>query len=128
MSIDWFADVAVFHLVTDSYVGREPSFPPLSVQILRDMLEAEETHELNVANDKGDLPATIDAVIDLVYVLIGRAVSYGVDLRPVWDAVHRANLAKAKGPRRADGKILKPEGWQPPDVAKILSEQGRLTV
>ena len=34
--------------------------------------------------------------------------------------VHRANLTKASGPRRADGKILKPEGWQPADVRSVI--------
>jgi predicted HAD superfamily Cof-like phosphohydrolase len=34
--------------------------------------------------------------------------------------VHRANLAKAGGPRRADGKLLKPPGWQPADVTAVL--------
>jgi predicted HAD superfamily Cof-like phosphohydrolase len=34
-------------------------------------------------------------------------------------------MAKAGGPKRADGKQLKPEGWTPPDLAPILAEQER---
>jgi predicted HAD superfamily Cof-like phosphohydrolase len=37
--------------------------------------------------------------------------------------VHRANMAKAGGPKRADGKHMKPEGWTPPDVAGELVKQ-----
>jgi hypothetical protein len=25
--------------------------------------------------------------------------------------------------RRPDGKVLKPEGWQPPDIAKLIEIQ-----
>jgi hypothetical protein len=60
---------------------------------------------------------------DLIYVAIGTAVALGVDLRPVWDAVHAANLAKAGGPRRADGKFLKSADWVHPDIKGILAKQ-----
>jgi hypothetical protein len=32
-------------------------------------------------------------------------------------------MAKVGGPVRPDGKKLKPEGWQPPDIAGILRAQ-----
>lgn len=47
-----------------------------------------------------------------------------MDLDPLWQDVHRANMAKTTGPVRADGKRLKPEGWQPPDIAGVLRVQG----
>jgi predicted HAD superfamily Cof-like phosphohydrolase len=37
--------------------------------------------------------------------------------------VHRANLQKAGGPRRNDGKLLKPPGWQPADVKSVIRQQ-----
>jgi predicted HAD superfamily Cof-like phosphohydrolase len=37
--------------------------------------------------------------------------------------VHRANMHKTDGPRRADGKQLKPEGWRPADVRAVLAGQ-----
>jgi predicted HAD superfamily Cof-like phosphohydrolase len=33
-----------------------------------------------------------------------------------------AKLVDGKPIRREDGKILKPEGWTPPDIKKILYE------
>lgn len=48
----------------------------------------------------------------------------GIDLRPVWSEVHAANMRKTTGPVREDGKRLKPEGWQPPDIAGVLRAQG----
>jgi predicted HAD superfamily Cof-like phosphohydrolase len=55
-------------------------------------------------------------------------VSCGIDLRPVWDAVLAANLAKVKDGilTNADGKIQKPPGWTKPDVAAILQQQSVL--
>lgn len=74
-----------------------------------------------------NLPEAIDAVVDSGYVLEGFAIACGVDLRPCWALVQRANLLKATGPFRAsDRKRLKPEGWQPPDIAGELRRQGWL--
>jgi predicted HAD superfamily Cof-like phosphohydrolase len=65
----------------------------------------------------------VDALADIAYVVIGTAVEWGVDLAAVWAAVHAANMAKVGGGRRADGKIGKPEGWTPPDIAGVLRRQ-----
>ena len=31
-------------------------------------------------------------------------------------------MDKAGGPKRADGKQLKPEGWQPADLGRVLKQ------
>jgi hypothetical protein len=50
----------------------------------------------------------------------------GVRLWPVFCEVHAANMRKMQGGiiRSEGGKILKPEGWQPADVAGVLRQQG----
>jgi hypothetical protein len=48
---------------------------------------------------------------------------YGVSLWPAFQAVHAANMAKLGGTVIA-GKLTKPEGWQPADVATVLRRQG----
>jgi predicted HAD superfamily Cof-like phosphohydrolase len=62
-----------------------------------------------------------------------RVLTHGNDLvmgapPEVFAEVHRANMAKVDPDgqvlRREDGKILKPEGWQPPDVAGVLRKAG----
>jgi predicted HAD superfamily Cof-like phosphohydrolase len=58
---------------------------------------------------------------DLLYVVYGALEACGVDADAVFQEVHRANLQKAGGPRRADGKLLKPPGWQPADVRSVLA-------
>ena len=61
-----------------------------------------------------------DALLDLEYVTNGAAVTWGMDLEPGHAEVHRSNMAKVGGPKRADGKALKPPGWKPPDLGAVL--------
>lgn len=64
-----------------------------------------------------------DGIADLVYVLVGTARSFGIDMTDIWAEVQASNMLKATGPVRQDGKRLKPEGWEPPDVEGIIIEQ-----
>lgn len=90
---------------------------------LRRELISEEFNELWSALRRESLIETADAMCDLIYVVVGTAVEMGIDLAPLWEEVHRTNMAKAGGPVRADGKRLKPEGWMPPDIVGILGDQ-----
>lgn len=113
-------DVMAFHLATDTPVISSPVFPTEERVRLRERLIAEEYGETIEAIRAGDIVETADGLVDLIYVCIGAAIEFGIPLDAVWDEVHRSNMAKAGGPRRADGKIMKPEGWTRPDVAGIL--------
>ena len=62
----------------------------------------------------------IDGLCDLLYVTVGGAVNLNINIQRHFDEVHRANMTKITGPKRADGKQLKPEGWLPPDHGRIL--------
>ena len=37
----------------------------------------------------------------------------------IWREVHKTNMAKSLGPK-VNGKQLKPEGWEPPNIKAIL--------
>jgi predicted HAD superfamily Cof-like phosphohydrolase len=69
-------------------------------------------------------PEMIDALCDILYVTFGAAVEAGIDLDPFFALVHASNMAKlgpdGKPLRRADGKIIKPEGWKPPNINDLL--------
>lgn len=71
---------------------------------------------------KPDLIETIDGMCDLLVVTYGTAEEMYVDLEPHFNEVHRANMDKLGGPKREDGKQLKPEGWVAPDHQRILDE------
>jgi predicted HAD superfamily Cof-like phosphohydrolase len=67
---------------------------------------------------------TADALTDLMVVTVGMGLELGMPLDRLWDEVHRSNMAKVgpdgKVTYREDGKVLKPEGWTPPDIKAAL--------
>ena len=73
-----------------------------------------------------DLVEVADGLADVLVVSLGTAVACGIDLSPVFTVVMKANFAKlTEGARfRADGKLEKPPGWKPPDIAAVLRTQG----
>lgn len=120
---DWFEDVLEFHRKFGCRINALPMIPEEETIRLRLELVREEIEELREATAAGDVVKLADALADSVYVLVGMAISCGIDLRPVWDEVHRSNMAKEGGGTRFDGKITKPPGWQPPNVAGVLDAQ-----
>ena len=116
-----------------------PTVPTLDVLALRRTLIDEEVAEVRAeftalaarlgageGPAMGALAALAHELADLLYVTYGALDTLGIDADAVFAEVHRANLAKASGPRRADGKQLKPEGWQPADVAVVLARQEQM--
>lgn len=127
-----FDDVLEFHVLgCPELIGESPSIPDESVFRLKIDLIEEELDEIIDAEERGDIAEIADGIVDAIYMLIGLAISSGIDLEPIWRGVHRANMAKVDGSlgpvvRRPDGKVLKPEGWSPfvlPDPLPSISEK-----
>lgn len=79
--------------------------------------------------DEFNLLDFIDGLCDLTYVTMGGAVNVPVNLERHFEEVHRANMDKTKGKSfRDDGKVLKPEGWVPPDHQRVLALYGLIGV
>ncbi|HEX5939369.1 MAG TPA: MazG nucleotide pyrophosphohydrolase domain-containing protein [Dehalococcoidia bacterium] len=120
--------VREFHEVFGVAVADRPLQPAPETVALRRSLIEEEKRELFEAMEGDDLAQVAKELADLLYVVYGTAVSYGIETLPVFAEVHRSNMEKAPGgvvKRRPDGKVLKPEGWQPPDIAAVLHKQLR---
>jgi predicted HAD superfamily Cof-like phosphohydrolase len=88
-------------------------------------LIAEEFAELNAAVTQGDKDEQLDALIDILVVTIGAIHSMGANGEGAWNEVMRTNFAKidpitGKVRKREDGKVLKPEGWTPPNLSKFV--------
>jgi len=67
-----------------------------------------------------------DGCADISVVTIGTLSACGIEDQPVLEEVDESNLQKF-GPgsvRRADGKWIKPSDWKPPDLVRVLFEQG----
>lgn len=124
MNSNWQKDILEFHLACGHYVGKKPEIPSASVMKLRYNLVEEEMEETLDAIVTDDLEKIADGIADSIVVLLGTAVSYGIDMQPIWDEVHETNMAKTGSRKREDGKSLKPEGWQPPDIKRLLRKQG----
>ena len=120
----WQRDIFDFHKCMGISISDFPCEPDAKTKPLRVTLIREETEELLDAIEAGDMEKIADGAVDSIVVILGTMVSYGIDLAPIWDEIHRTNMAKQGGGVREDGKILKPVGWKPPDVANLLKEQG----
>lgn len=118
-----YQDVKYFQTAVGQNIGTEPRFPNKTERTLRMELLMEEVKEYLEGEEKEDLENVAKELADIIYIVCGTAVSYGIPLDRVFDAVHASNMAKlvdGKPVRRDDGKILKPEGWTPPDIKKVL--------
>lgn len=143
---------AVLLRYSEELKGQNTSLTGFRVRLM-----LEELGELVQAMGCGDLVQTADGIADLLYVVVGTAITFGMDLPAVWAEVQRSNMAKyppcpncegtgqigllreaTSGPpipslchqcagkgrivvRDAGGKIQKPTGWTPPDIAGVLS-------
>ena len=122
-----------FHRAVGSPLPTRPRTPDHELLVLRQALIREEFQEVMVAFDElskaqaagrdGDIAPLIHELTDLLYVTYGTILTCGVDADEVFAEVHRANMCKVSGARRADGEQLKPADWQPADVAGVIARQ-----
>ena len=113
-----FQDQEKFMRACDQSVGKfnEPQY-----QLYCNLI-SEEFNELIASKTKQD---DLDALIDILVVTIGAIHSLGADGEGAWNEVMRTNFAKidaetGKVRKREDGKVLKPQGWQPPELERFL--------
>lgn len=90
-------------------------------------LIAEEYNELADAIAADDKVEQLDALVDILVVTMGAIRAGGFDGEGAWNEVMRTNFAKidsntGKVRKREDGKVLKPEGWEPPQLANFLGD------
>ena len=85
-------------------------------------LISEEFNELVASTTKVD---DLDALIDILVVTVGAIHSLGADAEGAWKEVMKTNFAKidsetGKVRKREDGKVLKPLGWEPPELEQFV--------
>jgi predicted HAD superfamily Cof-like phosphohydrolase len=117
------AMVEAFHRMFDIVAHRKPTVVDDRTRALRERLIQEEFEELKEAMAKHDLACIAKEMADLLYVVYGTAVSYGIDMDPVFREVHRSNMSKVGGYKREDGKWVKPACYSPAAIEPILAEQ-----
>jgi len=115
--------VTEFHETFDIAVGTVPRVPDEATRSLRVRLIQEEFDELQEALGQRDVATVAKELADLLYVVYGTAVSCGIDMGPVFREVHRSNMSKIGGHKRADGKWVKPPTYSPARIEPILDSQ-----
>lgn len=132
------ARVREFHAAVGTPPPPGPTLPDPHVLNLRRTLIMEEYQEtmealaqLLTRQERGEITGTAELaqlaheLADLLYVTYGGLADCGIDADAVFAELHRANLQKTRGPRRADGKQLRPADWRPADIAGVVEHQRR---
>jgi predicted HAD superfamily Cof-like phosphohydrolase len=102
------------------------SYNKSQFKLYTDLIE-EEVNELFCAVRDNDDVEQLDALIDILVVTIGAIHSAGWDAEGAWKEVMMTNFAKidretGKVRKREDGKVLKPVGWEPPNLTPFLKK------
>lgn len=120
--------VQEFHETYGLPVMGQPNISDKKTNALRINLLEEELKELKLALEQNDIVETLDALIDLQYVLDGAFLSFGMQSlkNQAFNEVHRSNMSKlgedGKPIRReSDGKVLKGPNYFEPDLKQFLS-------
>ena len=118
-----FRDQEKFMKACDqSVTGNQKQF-----EMYVNLIDEEYNDELKHAIANNDQVEVLDALIDILVVTIGAIHSMGADGEAAWKEVMRTNFEKidretGKVRKREDGKVLKPVGWAPPQLAQYLKK------
>lgn len=129
-----YDDVLEFSQKFNLPLPTTPALLPMDVALYREHFLREEVAEFKQACLELDLPKAADALVDVVYVAMGTATLMGLPWQSLWDEVQRANLSKERTRSVMDSllrtgrghvlDIVKPIGWVPPDIRKVLVAAG----
>lgn len=118
----------------------KPLLVDAKTQELRVNLLLEELEEYRVANTKGDITEVLDAIGDMLYIVLGTAVQHGMQdiIEKAFNIIHSSNMSKLDDdkkpiingdkyydPRKPIGKVLKSENyWSPTEkLDKLIDEK-----
>lgn len=87
----------------------------------------EELEEFRNAMLDNDVPAMLDALVDLAWVAMGTAHYLGAPFNEAWEEIYLTNMQKvpavfdpSKPYRGVHAGCVKPVGWIPPDLDMII--------
>lgn len=115
-----------FHKKFNSHVSSRPTLPDDSERTLRKSLLTEEYNEYLLGEKNNDIVEIADALGDMLYIIYGTAVSYGLPIDNIFQEIHDSNMSKldknGNPVYREDGKILKGDNYFKPDLKKIIND------
>ncbi len=129
------------------YEEADETIRALNCIIIGDKIGGHSLSQLK-ALDEFKLAEIADGLADLIYVINGAALEFGIDLEPVLNEVHRSNLSKQWTTEEVEagipdgwsaveidgmfplwcvkdetGKVRKPKSYSPANIAAVLEKQ-----
>lgn len=124
-----FDGVKLFHKTYKLNVGEFPALPDTAERDLRINLLKEEWSEYLEGEMKDDLVNISKELCDMLYIIYGTAVSYGIPMDAVFAEVQRSNMSKlgedGKPIFREDGKVLKGPNYSPANIQKVIDDHSK---
>lgn len=121
-------DIEEFHKKFKLSALKKPGFLDPEYMTFRVRFIQEETDELMKAYAEGNIAEVLDALIDITYVTLGTAYLMQMPFDAGWKEVHGANMKKKRAKSADQSKrgsgydVVKPEGWQKPNLVKVLDK------
>lgn len=120
------------NLQQDQALFREIGVASTDLELCKKLIEEEVNVELLthldelIKNNTLELRAKVlDDIVDSVYVILNLCNALDLPFYAGWKEVQKANMNKFPGGqviRRVDGKILKPQNWQAPNMWQVVYE------
>ena len=121
-----FDDIDKFHTRVLELERRPVNLCSPDFMLERARFIQEELAEFIEAALTDNIMATVDGLLDIIYVAAGTLWFMGVPSQECWNAVQKANMAKVRGTTSRGNAIdaAKPEGWVPPnaDIVRALEK------
>lgn len=97
------------------------------VTFVNECLKTDLPKNVCLKNDIEIIAEQGDACVDIWYYMLNSFCKKGVDLSAIFNEVHKANMNKKDHTtgtfiRREDGKILKPIGWESPNIVSVVEK------
>lgn len=97
---------------------------------LKHAMMAEELSEYLEACEKGDYVEVCDAVVDMMYILLGIVMHHKMEgfFFNMFEEVHQSNMSKLENGRvlrRSDGKIMKGSDYFSPNLSVVILSGGK---
>jgi predicted HAD superfamily Cof-like phosphohydrolase len=122
-----FERVKRFMKVMGQATPKRPQLVDDKTWELRKKLIEEEYQELLDAWEVKDIVEIADALTDLLYVIYGAQVAFGINGDECFEEVDNSNMTKITPEgevlRNEHGKVIKPPSYRPPNLLRVLADQ-----
>lgn len=91
-------------------------------KLLVKMIE-EEVKELRDAVEANHIEEVVDALCDILYTTLGAVVRWDIGIEEAFNRVHTSNMSKLVDGyflKNEDGKVIKPDSYQPPNFEGVI--------